>query len=294
MKNVKIVKSLGKGSMGKVDLIKYKDKYYAIKKIPKTLTKREQINESLKNEVEMLNKLKNKHIINLLKVSDDYYFHYLTLEYCNGNTLLLCLKKYMEKYKAPFPETIVQYLMKQIVDGLQCIHQHGIIHRNMKLENILVKFPTKEDMMKAELKISDFSIAIKAEIAYTLIEADVYLDPIILKKKNERNDLKNSDGYDKSADIWSLGAICYEMLTGSKVFNGRNQKDLFNKVEKGNITLPSYLSKEVISFLLGMLQYTPNKRLNIEQLSKHEFLNKNVKDFKPVDLNLFDNTNGVN
>ena len=111
---------------------------------------------------------------------------------------------------------------------------------------------------------------------------------------NERNDLKDSDGYDKSADIWSLGALCYEMLTGNRVFNGRNQNELFNKVEIGDYSIPSNLSKEVVSFLTGMLQYNPKKRLNIDEISKHEFLNKNVKNFSKIDLDLFGNKVGPN
>ena len=300
METLKVVKKLGNGSMGEVNLIKYNNKYFASKRIPKTLTTRTQIKESFVKELSMLNELKqHKNIITLYKVSEDANFHYLTLEYCNGNSLLHCLKQYMQKYKKPFSEEIVQYLMRQIVDGLQFIHQHDIIHRDMKLANILVKFYTKEDikninMMKSHLKISDFGISIKAKQAFTLIGTAAYLDPIILKKMNERNDLKDSDGYDKSADIWSLGALCYEMLTGNRVFNGRNQNELFNKVEIGDYSIPSNLSKEVVSFLTGMLQYNPKKRLNIEEISKHEFLNKNVKNFSKIDLGLFGNKVGPN
>ena len=299
MEALKIVKKLGSGSMGEVNLVKSNNQYFAIKKIAKTLTTRPQIKESFVKELSMLNELKHKNIITLYKVSEDANFHYLTLEYCNGNSLHHCLKHYMKKYKKPFSEEIVQYLMKQIVDGLQFIHQHDIIHRDMKLANILVKFYAKEDikninMMKSHLKISDFGISIKAKQAFTLIGTAAYLDPIILKKMNERNDLKDSDGYDKSADIWSLGALCYEMLTGNRVFNGRNQNELFNKVEIGDYSIPSNLSKEVVSFLTGMLQYNPKKRLNIDQISKHEFLNKNVKNFSKIDLGLFGNKVGPN
>ena len=174
MENVKTIGILGKGLMGTVYLILSNGHYYAVKKISKILTKRKEIKESYDKELKMLSELKHKNIINLIKIHQDVNYHYLTLEYCNGNSLLYCLQKYIKKYKTPFSEEIVQYLMKQIVDGLQCIHQHGIIHRNMKLANILVKFPTKEDiekknMLKAELKICDFGISIKAEEAFTAI-----------------------------------------------------------------------------------------------------------------------------
>ena len=146
MKNVKTIGILGKGLMGTVYLVESNGHYYAIKKVPKEFTKNEERKESYDKELKMLNELKHKNIIQLLKVKDDANYHYLTLEYCNGNSLLHCLQRYIKKYKRPFSEEIVQYLMKQIVDGLQCIHQHGIIHRDMKLANILVKFSTKEDL----------------------------------------------------------------------------------------------------------------------------------------------------
>lgn len=282
---------LGSGAMGSVYLYKHNGQEFAIKTISKAITARPQIKESFYKELSMLNELKHNNIIKLLKVQEDDNWHYLTLEYCNGNSLRHCLKSYMKKYKKPFSEKIVQYLMKQIVEGLKCIHEHDIIHRDMKLANILVKFYSNEDlknldMLKVHLKISDFGISIKAKTAYTLIGTVAYLDPIILKKMNERNDLKNSDGYDKSADIWSLGALCYEMVTGHYVFNGRNQKDFFNKVELGNYSLPKNLSNELFSFLFGMLQYDPKKRLNIEQISQHSFLKNNVEDFTKIDLDL--------
>ena len=148
MENVKSKGKLGKGSMGEVYLVESNGHYYAVKKIPKKFINNEERKESYDKELKMLNELKHKNIINLLKVYDDANNHYLTLEYCNGNSLLHCLQKYMKKYKKPFSEEIVQYLMKQIVDGFQYIHQHGIIHRDMKLANILVKFSTKEDIEK--------------------------------------------------------------------------------------------------------------------------------------------------
>jgi serine/threonine protein kinase len=110
------------------------------------------------------------------------------------------------------------------------------------------------------------------------------MDPFILKKLNERNDLLNSEGYDQSADIWSLGAMCYEMLMGKRVFTGRNIKDLYKKVEIGNYTLPTHLSKEVVSFINGMLQYDSSKRLTIEELSRHHFLTRKTKDFNTIDF----------
>ena len=74
------------------------------------------------------------------------------------------------------------------------------------------------------------------------------------------------------------------MIMGKRVFTGRNIKDLYKKVEIGNYTLPTHLSKEVVSFINGMLQYDSSKRLTIEELSRHHFLTRKTKDFNTIDF----------
>ena len=91
-------------------------------------------------------------------------------------------------------------------------------------------------------------------------------------------------GYDQKADVWSLGTICYEMLIGRSAFDAEDMEDLVNKIEDGTYVVPTNLSKEVISFINGMLQYESSARLTCEELSKHPFLTKDVKDFQPIDM----------
>ena len=109
------------------------------------------------------------------------------------------------------------------------------------------------------------------------------MDPGILKKldKNEKN---KDYGYDQKADIWGLGTICYEMLIGKSTFDSESMKELLNKVERGNYFLPSNLSKEVVSFLNGMIQYEPKKRLNAEQLLNHRFLKRPYSELTKINL----------
>ena len=292
--NLTLLKLIGKGTMGEVYLSSKKDskEYYATKKINKEYADRPQVKKYFLNEISILKKLKHNKIVRLIDLKQTPSHYYIVMEYCNGGSLLSCLKKYMSKYKKPFSEEIVQFLMRQIVKGLKYIHEHGIIHRDIKLDNILVKFYSQDDlsnynMMKTHVKISDFGISAKLgenKLAFTALGSPAYMDPFILKKLNERNDLLNSEGYDQSADIWSLGAMCYEMLMGKRVFTGRNIKDLYKKVEIGNYTLPTHLSKEVVSFINGMLQYDSSKRLTIEELSRHHFLTRKTKDFNTIDF----------
>ena len=294
--NLTLLKLIGKGTMGEVYLSNKKDskEFYATKKIDKKNADRPGVKKYFINEITILQTLKHNKIVRLIDLKQTPSHYYIVMEYCNGGSLLSCLRKYIEKYKKPFSEEIVQYLMRQVVRGLKYIHDHDIIHRDIKLDNVLVKFYAEEDlknlnMMKTHIKISDFGISIKPgenKLAYTALGSPAYMDPFILKKLNERNDLLNSEGYDKSCDIWSLGAMCHEMLIGRRVFTGRNLKDLYKRVEGGNYSLPTSLSKEAISFLNGMLQYDSRKRLNIEEISRHHFLTRNTKDFSSIDFAL--------
>jgi len=291
-KLLELKKLIGKGTMGEVYLSKLpnSDKDYATKKIDKKNADRPEVKKYLETEIKLLRNLKHNNIVTLEDIKQTNSHYYITMEYCNGGSLLNCLLNYKSVHQRPFPEDIVQYLMKQIVDGLKYIHQKDIIHRDIKLANILVKFNSDDDaqrlnMKKATIKISDFGISLDGEKGFTTIGAPAYMDPIILKKLQDKN-LKTL-GYDKSVDIWSLGIACYEMLTGRKAFVGKSLNDLYQNVEKGNYTIPRNLSKEVVSFIKGMLQYDPGKRMDIEELSKHDFLTKNVSSFHKIDLDLY-------
>jgi serine/threonine protein kinase len=88
--------------------------------------------------------------------------------------------------------------------------------------------------------------------------------------------------YDNKIDIWSIGAVCYEMLTGQTVYEAQSLDDLIKKAHKGSINLPTNLSSEAINFLEKMLQFSPSNRLSAVELSKLPFLTKNVKSFKII------------
>ena len=74
------------------------------------------------------------------------------------------------------------------------------------------------------------------------------------------------------------------MLIGRPVFDAEDMDDLISKVENGGYVVPTSVSREVISFLNGMLQYESDKRFTSEQLAKHDFLTKDVKDFDKIDV----------
>jgi len=143
--------------------------------------------------------------------------------------------------------------------------------------------------MKATIKIIDFGCATymnDSNLVYTAIGTPINMAPTVVNKMNYNQMGINTGkiGYNQKADIWSLGTICYEMLIGQPVFNAKSLEELVYKVQNGTYKVPTYLSKEVISFLNGMFQINSENRLSCEELSRHYFLIKDIKDFKKIDL----------
>ena len=284
IEDLTLLKCIGKGAFGEVYLtskIGTKEKF-ATKKIDKKFIK-EKKKKYLDNEIKILNEISHENIIKLFEVKETYNSYYLVMELCTGGSLFECLDEYQKKYNQPFSEEIVQYLMKQIVSAIKYIHNKNIIHRDLKLENILVNFNSEEDkkninMLKSKVKLIDFGFArylSKQDLAFSILGSPLNMDPGILEVYNKLKKMEyyNKYGYDEKADIWSLGSICYEMIIGKSPFDSKSLKQLINKVKKGKYYLPTYLSKEAISFINGMLKYDLKKRLSADLLYKHEFLN---------------------
>ena len=288
-------KLIGKGAFGEVYLTSKKGddkKKYATKKIERAQVEKGEGFKYLKNEIVILSYLKHPNTAKFVEVKKTKKHYYIVMEFCNGGELSKALEKYMEKYGKPFSEEIVQHFMRQIIDAFKYMHDRKIIHRDVKLDNILINYDTEEDkqnfnLMKAQAKIIDFGFACrinKSGLQYTTLGSPINMDPLILKKLTSSNNKTRQLGYNQKADIWSLGTICYELLIGKSAFDAEDMEGLIDKIESGKYNVPTTLSREVISFLNGMLQYEGKNRLTAEQLSRHDFLVKNVKDFTHVDL----------
>ena len=287
--NLKLTKSLGKGAFGEVFLtqIDGKNGFFATKRLDRSYTDKEENYKRLANEISVMQKIRHPNIVGLIDLKKTKSHCYLVMEFCNGGDLTGCLRKYMEAHRKPFSEEIVQYLMRQIVSGLDALHSRNILHRDLKLDNILICFNSDNDkkslnMLRANAKITDFGFAtyLKQGLATTVLGTPCNMDPSLLNNMETRT---RNEGYDQKADIWSLGTLCYEMLVGRTPFSGNSMQDLFKKVKIGNYALPTSLSREVVFFIEGMLQQDPKKRLSCKELLNHDFLTKNVRQFKPLD-----------
>ena len=293
--NLTLEKRLGKGAFGEVYLTTKKgvdNKKFATKKFERDVIEKGEAMKYLKNEIIILQYLNHPNIAKFEEVKKTKKHFYIVMEFCNGGELSQALAKYKEKYGKPFSEEIVQHFMRQIISAFKYMHERKIIHRDVKLENILLDYDNEKDkenfdLMKANVKIIDFGFACKiskAGLQYTALGSPINMDPLILKKINSNSRKARQLGYDQKADIWSIGTICYEMLIGRSAFDAEDMNDLVSKIEEGDYSIPTTMSREVVSFLNGMLQYDGKRRLTAAQLSRHDFLNKDIKTFHSIDL----------
>ena len=287
-----LIKSLGKGSFGEVYLsINEKNhKQYAIKQIPSSVLDNEGFKKYLDNEINIMKQLNHENIIRFHGYNKSTNNVYLIMDYINGGSLSGYLEKYKLEHGTPFPQKMIQFFLKQIVNALVYIHSKDIIHRDIKLDNILLDFgpnvnEANRDIYKAKIKIIDFGLSTQVKLAVSAVGSPLFMDPIILQKYGKDGYLKKTQVYDKKCDIWSLGAITYEMLTGENLFKANNLDELQDKVKKGNYYLEvKELSDEILSFLNCMLQYDPQHRLSAAELSKHQFLTNDPDKFQNADI----------
>lgn len=287
IEDITLLRSLGKGSYGEVYLSQKQNALFATKKVKRKKAD-DEMTKYFKNEINILRILNHPNIVKLEEIKMDENNYYIVMEYINGGELSDYLKKYIDKYGNPFSEEIVQYLMKQIISALIYIHDLNIIHRDLKLENIMVDFDNEKDkeelnMMKAKIKIIDFGFAIMLSSKFSLTNSAVgtfmYMDPKILKEFNNQVLVDKSRGYGKEVDIWSLGCICYQLFRGKYPFEAKTFEELVGKIDKGKYRLPTTASREIISFLDKMLKYKGKDRLSAKELINEPFLVKNFKDF---------------
>ena len=293
-----LIKSIGKGEFGEVYLTSKKgtSQLFATKKVSKQKIESPSIKKYFINEVTILKELQHKNIIKLEEIRQTVHNFYIITEFYNGGSLCDCLRKHRMIRGKPFSEEVVQHLMRQILDALKYLHSKRIIHRDLKLDNMLINFESEDDknnlnMLKAEVKIIDFGFATYLDnsgLRYSILGSPINMDPILLTKLINQN-VSNLIGYSEKADIWSLGTVCYELITGKVIFHAQNLLDLVRLVEIGTYHIPTDLSQETVSFLESMLQYTSKYRLSAEELANHPFLTKNVYEFNKINIMHFQN-----
>ncbi|KAI0074595.1 other/ULK/ULK protein kinase [Panus rudis PR-1116 ss-1] len=209
----------------------------------------EKLLHNLQGEIEILKSLSHRHITRLLDIVYAERNIYLIIEYCSGGDLANYLKKrgrvegleyipsegaaptyYPNPRTGGLHETVVRSFLRQLARALKFMRDKNLIHRDIKPQNLLLKPAAPDDLARGHppgvpvLKVADFGFARNlpsAMLAETLCGSPLYMAPEILRYEK----------YDAKADLWSVGAVLYEICTGKPPFRAQNHIELLKKID---------------------------------------------------------------
>lgn len=268
----KLGRTLGRGSTGRVRLAKNinTNKLAAVKIVPKSNFKKlenpkykrnddqdvDRLPYGIEREIVIMKLISHPNIMGLYDVWENKNDLYLILEYIEGGELFdyLIKRGKLQEFEA------INYF-KQIINGINYLHQFNICHRDLKPENLLLDF-------NKNIKIADFGMAaleVKEKLLETSCGSPHYASPEIVAGKNYHG---------APSDIWSCGIILFALLTGHLPFDDENIRKLLLKVQNGKFIMPANLSWEAKDLINKMLQVNPNDRITIDSILKHPLLTK--------------------
>jgi len=258
------IKTIGKGSFAKVYLVKRKSDNadMAVKTFDKNaLHNIDKAKASLINEINIMRKLDQENIIKLYEVHENDSFIFLVLELLKGGELFDRIIK-----KGAYTEKDACTLMKKLLTALDYMHSRGLMHRDLKLENLILK-DTENDY---DIKLADFGLASvvnQGEYLFKRCGTPGYVAPEIL----------NDEKYDQKVDVFSAGVILYILLSGSSPFHGKTYNEILLKNKNCEIRfnfkeMGLRLSEQAIDLMKKMLERDPAVRIGSHQALEHEWM----------------------
>ncbi|XP_033075970.1 serine/threonine-protein kinase ULK1 isoform X2 [Trachypithecus francoisi] len=236
----------------------------------------------LGKEIKILKELKHENIVALYDFQEMANSVYLVMEYCNGGDLA----DYLHTMRTLSEDTIRLFL-QQIAGAMRLLHSKGIIHRDLKPQNILLSNPAgrRANPNSIRVKIADFGFARYLQsnmMAATLCGSPMYMAPEVIMSQH----------YDGKADLWSIGTIVYQCLTGKAPFQASSPQDLRLFYEKNKTLvpiIPRETSAPLRQLLLALLQRNHKERMDFDEFFHHPFLDASpsVRKSPPVPVPLY-------
>jgi p70 ribosomal S6 kinase len=259
-----LLRVLGKGGYGKVFQVRKtsgadKGKIFAMKVLKKaTIIRNQKDTAHTKAERNILEAVKSPFICDLSYAFQTGGKLYLILEYLSGGELFMHLER-----EGIFMEDVAAFYLAEIAVAIEHLHKQGIIYRDLKPENILLD-------SRGHVKLTDFGLCKEAiegdQKTHTFCGTIEYMAPEILMRS----------GHNKAVDWWSLGALMFDMLTGGPPFTAETRKKTIDKILKGRLTLPPFLSPEARDLIKRLLKRHVETRLgagpdDAQEIKDHPF-----------------------
>ena len=273
-------------------------------------------NEINDNNLEKYQELKNNNLLLFKKEGNLIFF-----EKCNGGTLKYFNSALHFDYDC-MEEIKIQKIIKQILNGLECLHKTRKIYNAISPDNIYINFDNEKPFESEAPKFKEYCRKLKEndDMNYTIKikyflskeereKANKFEDPENIFYEEEKDKIYyyknikyylapeilenlniNDDNLDIiAADMWSVGIITYELLVGKRLYKGNNIIDILNAIKEGLISFPDNLcpSFQIIQFITSLLKLDPKERPTFDQIKNLEFLKEDPVNFDFMDFSLF-------
>ena len=229
---------------------------YALKNIQLRLVEKRYLDE-LRNEIDVLRDLDHPNIVKAYEVYESKTNIYIVMEYCSGGDLYA---------RAPYTENQVVPVISQLCSAICFMHKHGVVHRDIKMENIMFETTSPS----AKIKVLDFGLSKKFVPGTRGIMHEwggtVYtMSPQVL-----------NGTYNFKADIWSIGVMAFLLLADEKPFKGKNKQDVMQNIKKVNYNFKAHewdsISQDAKDFVSSLLVYDADDRPTANEALQHPWL----------------------
>uniref|UniRef100_A0A8R1U0G8 Non-specific serine/threonine protein kinase n=1 Tax=Onchocerca volvulus TaxID=6282 RepID=A0A8R1U0G8_ONCVO len=268
--------------------IVYKGRYVDRKDIPvaiksiakKSLTKSKNLLTKEIKILKELSNLKHENLVALLKCVETPTNVFLVMEFCNAGDL----GDYLQN-KVTLPEVTIQHFLVHISRAIAAINKKGIVHRDLKPQNLLLCNPGQRPNPPATdliVKLADFGFARflgDGHMAATLCGSPMYMAPEVIMSLQ----------YCAKADLWSVGTIIFQCLTGKAPFQAQTPqalKQFYERNKELRPNIPTYCSPLLKDLLLALLKRNSKDRIEFEAFFTHPFITTSPTSGKQNDLNL--------
>ncbi|CAI2363815.1 unnamed protein product [Moneuplotes crassus] len=259
LEDFEIKRCIGIGGFSTVVEVMKKDtqEFYAMKIIQKSMIEKKSKIKQIMAERNILKMIDHPFLINLHWAFKSNDYLHMVLDYCPGGEFFYHLSR-----NGKLDEEIARFYFCEVLLALEYLHNNGVIYRDLKPENILLD-------IEGHVVLTDFGLSktnfTRDTLSHSFCGSPEYMSPEMLEET----------GHGFSIDIYSLGALLYEFLTGLPPHYSQDRNELFHNICNNKLTLPDYLSFEAKDLLKRLLKKNPNERLGaidgIGEIKFHPF-----------------------
>jgi hypothetical protein len=254
-----VIKTLDSGNFGNVKLCQdlITSNQYAVKCIKKSFLQTKDQISHLRQEIICMRKVNHPGCVEFFRVYEEIETIYLILELVPQGNLLTRLQKLKK-----FQEFEVSLLARRLIETVSYLSSVGVVHRDIKLENILLS----SYLNNFEVKLADFGLASSNQPLTEKCGSPGFMAPEVLEGLE----------YDSKADVFSVGVVCFALLTGKLPFASKQVKDILDKNQKCEVKFDKQVWKGysglAVNFVQGLLNKKKENRPSAEQALMHPWL----------------------